>query len=105
MFGPATKVVDCAGDFPRPGINCSDALATAVRGENAVGLWGIDNPVGVVAHPNFVQHGKGFEIEHRDRAWVCGTDEPVTKFPRDSNTVHAILARNFSDDSGGIQVE
>ena len=35
MLGPATKVVDCARDLAGPGINCSDALATSIRGENA----------------------------------------------------------------------
>src|SRR6266446_7244184 len=105
MLGPAAKVVDCARDLAGPGINCSDALATSIRGENALSFRVIDNPVGVVSHPCLVEHSERLEVEHRDRTGVSGADEPVSKFPRDGHAVHALQIRDLADDGARIQIE
>src|SRR2546427_4448625 len=105
MLGPAAKVVDCARDLAGPGINCCDALATSIRGENALSFRVIDNPVGVVSHTCLVEHGESLEVEHRDRTGVSGADEPVSKFPRDGHAVHALQIRDLADDGARIQIE
>src|SRR5438309_11875460 len=105
MLGPAPKVVDGARDLASPGINCSDALAASIRGENALGFRVIDNPVGVVSHACLVEHGESLEVEHRDRTRVSGADEPVSKFACDVHAVDALQIRDVGDDGARIQIE
>src|SRR5712691_1959339 len=97
MLRPASEVFDGARDLAGLGIDGRDTLTAAVGAENALGFTIVDNSVGIISHPQFVDDCERFEIENRNRPRVSGTDEAAAEFSSHGNAVQALLVRNSSN--------